>query len=164
MRLLHQKHNTASNRLHEKNAPTMGRKGNERAFFPTVSCTSRKGKSRQSSTASIGDTPNVEVEDNEIGIGIAEHEVRQEEKLGVQNEAVYVTEATVNFEGIDVATTKEGARQVNTEERLVLKRLREIFEIKVHDGTSSVKNVDWKKMKREVELVYSVITNVKTNS
>ena len=30
MRLLHQKHNTVSNRLHEKNAPTMGRKGNER--------------------------------------------------------------------------------------------------------------------------------------
>ena len=53
--------------------------------------------------------------------------MRQEEKLGVQNEAVYVTEATVNFEGIDVATTKEGARQVNAEERLVLKRLREIF-------------------------------------
>ena len=35
----------------------------------------------QISTASIGDTPNVEVGDNEINIGTAEHEVRQEEEL-----------------------------------------------------------------------------------
>ena len=32
----------------------------------------------QSSTTSIGNTPNVEVENNEINIGIVEHEVRQE--------------------------------------------------------------------------------------
>ena len=76
----------------------------------------------QSSTASIGDTPNVEVVDNEINIIIAEHELRQGEELAVENEAACVTEAIVNVEGIDVATTKEGARQVNVEERLVLKR------------------------------------------
>ena len=40
--MLHQKHNTTSNRLHKKNAPTMGPKANKRALFPTVSCTSQK--------------------------------------------------------------------------------------------------------------------------
>ena len=35
----------------------------------------------QYSTANIDDTQNVEVEDDEINIGIAQHEVRQEEKL-----------------------------------------------------------------------------------
>ena len=35
----------------------------------------------QYSITSIGDTKNVEVEDNEINIRIAEHEVRQGEKL-----------------------------------------------------------------------------------
>ena len=35
----------------------------------------------QGSTANIGGTPKVEVEDNEINIGIAEHDVRQEEEL-----------------------------------------------------------------------------------
>ena len=40
--MLHQKHNTTLNRLYEKNAPTMGRKGNERAIFPTSSCTSQE--------------------------------------------------------------------------------------------------------------------------
>ena len=46
----------------------------------------------------------------------------------------------------------------------MLKRLREVFETKVHDDIPFVKNVDWKKTKREVELVNSVIANVKTNS
>ena len=46
----------------------------------------------------------------------------------------------------------------------MLKRLREIFETKVHDDIPSVKNVDWKKTKREVELVNNVIANVETNS
>ena len=96
----------------------------------------------QNSSASIGDAEKVEVEDNEINIGVAEHEVRQEEEFRVQNEAACVTEAIVNIEGIDVATTNEGARQVHAEERLVLKRLREIFEPKVHDDIPSVKNVD----------------------
>ena len=48
----------------------------------------------QNFTASNGDTPNVE--DNEINIGIAEHKVRQEEELGVENEAACVTDAVVN--------------------------------------------------------------------
>ena len=86
-------HNTTSNRLHKKNAPIIGRTGNERALFPTVNCTSQNINSKnilsrteieevmayvngemlnetpiQSSTASIGDTPNVEVEDHEISI------------------------------------------------------------------------------------------------
>ena len=74
----------------------------------------------QYSTASIDDTQNVEVEDDEINIGIAQHEVRQEEKLGVENEAVCVDKAIVYAERIDVATTKEGARQVNAEKGLVL--------------------------------------------
>ena len=82
----------------------------------------------------------------------------------MENEAACVTEVIVNVEGIDVATTKEGGRQANAEERLVLKRLREIFGTKVHDDIPSVKSVDWKKTKREVELVNSVIPNVKTNS
>ena len=58
-----------------------------------------------------------------------EHEVREEE-LGVENEAACVDEAIVNVERIDVATAKEGARQVNAEERVVLKRLREILKQK----------------------------------
>ena len=41
-------------------------------------------------TTSIDDTQNVEVEDNEINIGIAQHEVRQEEELVVENEAACV--------------------------------------------------------------------------
>ena len=44
----------------------------------------------QYSTTSIDDTQNVEVEDNEINIGIAQHEVRQEEELVVENEAACV--------------------------------------------------------------------------
>ena len=40
--MLNQKHNTTSNRLHEKYAPTMSQKENERAIFPTVICTSQK--------------------------------------------------------------------------------------------------------------------------
>ena len=40
----------------------------------------------QYSTASIVDTQNAEVEDNETNIGIAQHEVRQKEELGVKNE------------------------------------------------------------------------------
>ena len=79
----------------------MGPKANKRALFPTVSCTSQKHqKSKnlsraeteemmayvpdqllnethlQSSTASIGDTENIEVEDNEVNVGIAEYQVR----------------------------------------------------------------------------------------
>ena len=78
----------------------------------------------QNSTASIGDMPNVEVEENEINIGTVEHEMRQEGELGMENEIVCVTEAIVNVEGIDVATRKEGVRHVNAEKGLVLKRLR----------------------------------------
>ena len=115
----------------------------------------------QSCTASIVDMPNVEVEDNEIIIRNVEHKVRQEEELRMENEAVCVTKAIVNVERIDVATIKEGARQVNAEERLVLKRLSEIFETKVHNNIPSVKIVDWKKTKREIELVNSAISNVK---
>ena len=115
----------------------------------------------QSCTASIGDMPNVEVEDNEIIIRTVEHKVRQEEELRMENEAVCVTKAIVNVERIDAATIKEGARQVNAEERLVLKRLSEIFETKVHNDIPSVKIVDWKKTKREIELVNSAISNVK---
>ena len=44
----------------------------------------------QYSTTSIDDTQNVEVEDNEINIEIAQHEVRQEEELVVENEAACV--------------------------------------------------------------------------
>lgn len=40
--MLYQKYNTTSNRLHKKNAPTMGGKRNDRALFPTVSCTRQK--------------------------------------------------------------------------------------------------------------------------
>ena len=115
----------------------------------------------QSCTASIGDMPNVEVEDNEIIIRTVEHKVRQEEELRMENEAVCVTKAIVNVERIDAATIKEGVRQVNAEERLVLKRLSEIFETKVHNDIPSVKIVDWKKTKREIELVNSAISNVK---
>ena len=54
----------------------------------------------QSSTARIGDTPDIEVEHNEINNRIAEHEVRTEEEVGVENEATRVTEAIVNVEKI----------------------------------------------------------------
>ena len=77
----------------------------------------------QNSTASVGDMPNVKVKDNEINIRIAEHDVKQEEELGVENETAHVTEAIVNDKGIDIVITKKGARQVNAEERLVLKDL-----------------------------------------
>ena len=77
----------------------------------------------QNSTASVGDMPNVKVKDNEINIRIAEHDVKQEEELGVENETAHVTEAIVNDEGIDIVIIKKGARQVNAEERLVLKDL-----------------------------------------
>ena len=63
----------------------------------------------QSSTASIGDTSNVEVEDNEISIRIAEHEVTQEEELEMENEAAHLSETIVNLDRIDIVTTKEGA-------------------------------------------------------
>ena len=53
-------------------------------------------------------------------------------------------------------------KQVNAEERLVLNRL--IFETKVYDDIPSVKNIDWKSTKREVELVNSATANIKTNS
>ena len=145
--MLHQKDNTTFNRLHEKSAPTMGRKENERALFPTVQVRNFKNKNilskvereeemayvsvellnetpLQNSTASIGDMPNVEVEENEINIGTVEHEMRQEGELGMENEIVCVTEAIVNVEGIDIATRKEGVRHVNAEKGLVLKRLR----------------------------------------
>ena len=85
----------------------------------------------QYSTSSVVDAQNNE---------IAEHEVRQEEELGMENKAACVGETIVNVEGIDVATTKKGARQVNAKERLMLKRLREIFDTKVHDFPS-VKNL-----------------------
>ena len=53
---------------------------------------------------------------------------------------------------------------MNAEEILLLKKLRELFETKVHDDVPSVKNVEWKKTMRKVELVNSVIANVETNS
>ena len=84
----------------------------------------------QNSTASVGDMPNVKVKDNEINIRIAEHDVKQEEELGVENETAHVTEAIVNDEGIDIVITKKGARQVNAEERLVLKDLGKSLEQK----------------------------------
>ena len=95
---------------------------------------------------------------------VSEPDVRQEEDLAVENEAACVTETIVNVEGIAVATTKEGARQVNAEERLVLKRLKELSETKVHDDIPSVKNNDWKKTKGEAELLNNAIANVNTNS
>ena len=73
----------------------------------------------QSSTTSIGNTPNVEVENNEINIGIVEHEVRQEEEPRVANDATRVTGAIVYIEGIYTVTNKKGARQANAEEKLV---------------------------------------------
>ena len=94
----------------------------------------------QYSTSSVVDAQNTEVEDNEINTRIAEHEVRQEEELGMENKAACIGETIVNVEGIDVATTKKGARQVNAKEKLMLKRLREIFDTKVHDFPS-VKNL-----------------------
>ena len=103
--MLHQKHNTTPNRLHEKNAPTIGRKENERALFPSKNILSKVERGEvmayvsdellnqaplQYSTTSIDGTQNAEVEDNEINIGIAQHEVRQEEELVVENEAAGV--------------------------------------------------------------------------
>ena len=73
----------------------------------------------QSSTTSIGNTPNVEVENNEINIGIVEHEVRQEEEPRVANDATRVTWAIVYIEGIYTVTNKKGARQANAEAKLV---------------------------------------------
>ena len=84
----------------------------------------------QNSTASVGDMPNVKVKDNGINIRIAEHDVKQEEELGVENETAHVTEAIVNDKGIDIVITKKGARQVNAEERLVLKDLGKSLEQK----------------------------------
>ena len=40
--IIYQKHNTTFNTLHKNNAPSVDRKRNERAHFPTVSCTSQK--------------------------------------------------------------------------------------------------------------------------
>ena len=120
----------------------------------------------QYSTASIGDTQNVEVEDHEINISVAEHKVRQREEVGVHNEAARIVEVIVNVEGMDLTKTKEGTRYVNSEERLVLKRLRlrESYETKVHDDIPSIKNVDWKRTKREAGDVNNVTANVKRNS
>ena len=157
--------NTISNRLHE-NTPTMGPTKKDRALFQRLAVQIRNIKSKiilcrvereeviayvsnellnetllQSFTGSSGDTPNVKVADNEINIGISEHEMRQEE-LEVENEVVRITEAVANVEGIYIVTTKEGARQVNAEERLVLERLKEMFETKVHIDIPSVKNID----------------------
>ena len=118
----------------------------------------------QYSAATTGDTQNVEVEDNEINIRIAEHVVRRGEEVGVENEATCIDETTANLEGMDLSTTTKGTRHVNPAGRLVLKRSREIFEIKLHNYIPSVKNADWNRTKREFELVNSVIPNVKTNS
>ena len=73
----------------------------------------------QSSTTSIGNTPNFEAEDNEINMGIVEHEVRQEEEPRVANDATRVTGAIIYIEGIYTVTNKKGARQANAEEKLV---------------------------------------------
>ena len=118
----------------------------------------------QYSTATIGDTQNVEVEDNEINIRIAEHVVRRGEEVGVENEATCIDETIANHEGMDLSTTTKGTRHVNPEGRLVLKRSREIFETKLQNYIPSVTNVDWNRTKRVFELVNSVIPNVKTNT
>ena len=39
----------------------------------------------------------------------------------MENEGACVTEAIVNVEGIDASATKEGAKRVNAEEKLVLR-------------------------------------------
>ena len=51
---------------------------------------------------------------------------------------------------------------MTAEERLLLKRSREIFETKAHDDIPSIKSVDWKKTMREVE--FNVTANMKKNS
>ena len=86
----------------------------------------------QSSTANIGDTPNAEIENNKINIGIVEHGVIQKEEIGVEYEAARVIKAILNAEGTDILRTKVGTRQVNAEEKFVSKRLRDIFETKTH--------------------------------
>ena len=55
----------------------------------------------------------------------------------MENEAERVTDAT----GTGIVTTKEGASQVNADERLALKPLREIFETKAYDDIPSVKRL-----------------------
>ena len=60
----------------------------------------------QNFTASSSDAPNVDVEDNEINIRIAEHDVKQEEELRLENEAACVTEAVVNAKRVDNAKQK----------------------------------------------------------
>ena len=91
----------------------------------------------QSSRASAYDIPNVEVDDNEINMRIAAHDSKQEETLRMENEAERVTDVT----GTDIVITKEGARQLNADERLVLKQLREMFETKAYDDIPSVKRL-----------------------
>ena len=118
----------------------------------------------QYSTATIGDTQNVEVEDNEINIRIVEHVVRRGEEIRVENEATCIDETIANLEGMDLSTTTKGTRNLNPEGILVLKRSREIFETKLQNDIPSVKKVDWKKTNREFELVNSAIPNVKTSS
>ena len=102
--MLYKKQNTSSSRLHEKNEQNMGQTGNESSSV--VNFTSQRHQEReevmsyisdallnetplQSYTVSIGDNPNVEVEDNEINIKTAHHEVRQEEELGVENKVAH---------------------------------------------------------------------------
>ena len=84
----------------------------------------------------------------------------------MENEVARVAEVIINVEGTDIVTTKERDRQLNAEERFVLKRLREILskKTKAYDDILSVESIDWKNTKKEVELVNSVIANVKTNS
>lgn len=86
----------------------------------------------------------------------------QQEELGVENKAACYWYYCISWR-YRCYNNKEGARQENAEERLVLKWLREIFEIKGHDDIPSVKNIDLKKTKRKVELLYSVIANAIAN-
>ena len=56
----------------------------------------------------------------------------------MENDSVCVTEAVVFVKGKNIVTTIEGAIEINAEERL-LKKLRKIFESKVHDDIPSAK-------------------------
>ena len=73
------------------------------------------------------------------------------------------SEAIVNVNGI--ATNKRRCKTSECRGKTCVKKIKGNFlKKKVHDDIPSVKNVNWKKTKREVELVDSVIANMKTNS
>ena len=78
----------------------------------------------QYSTASIDDTQNVEVEDNEMNIGIAQHEVRPDDEFWVENEAACVDEAIVNAGGINVATRKKRCKISECRGKIGVKKIK----------------------------------------